>query len=212
MGADADRIFALIASERRGLADTLAGLDADQWATPSLCAGWTVRDVVGHLVVAFEVSVPALLLQVVRNLGNFDRAMDHFAREKARRPTDDLVETLRRNADHRFTPPGSGPEAPLTDIVVHGEDIRRPLGIRREIDPEPLRVVLDRNAGGAKGFVPKARVAGLRFVATDLEWSKGTGAEVRGPGLSLAVAICGRRAGLDDCEGDGVATLRDRLP
>jgi len=34
-----------IHAERAALADDLAGLSAEQWATPSLCQGWTVHQV-----------------------------------------------------------------------------------------------------------------------------------------------------------------------
>lgn len=201
----------MIADERVALADLLDGLTPEQWATPSLCEGWTVRDVAGHLLVAFEVAVPTVLLRLVRCRFGFERAMDELAREQARRPTTELASVLRANAASRFTPPLSGPSAPLTDVLVHGEDIRRPLGIHRAIAPERLRVALDAMAGGAKGFVPRSRVEGLAFEATDLDWRAGTGATVRGAGLDLLVAILGRPVALDALTGDGVAVLRDRL-
>jgi uncharacterized protein (TIGR03083 family) len=36
--------------QRARLATTLAALDVDQWAAPSRCEGWSVQDVVSHLV------------------------------------------------------------------------------------------------------------------------------------------------------------------
>ena len=48
---------------------------------------------------------------------------------------------------------------------------------------------------------------GLRLVATDVDWTEGDGPEVHGPGLSL-LAMGGRSAGIDECEGDGVTLLR----
>lgn len=206
-----DEVFGMIAEERRALADLLDTLTPEQWATPSLCAGWTVREVAAHLVVPFEVSVPSLMLRLVRSLGSYDRAMDGATREVAARPTTELAARLRANADHRFTPPMSGPEAPLTDVVVHGQDIRRPLGIAHGIEPEHLRVALDRMAGGALGFVPRSRVAGLRFEATDLDWSAGDGALVRGPAEAILLAITGRPVALADLDGDGADRLADRI-
>jgi uncharacterized protein (TIGR03083 family) len=206
-----DEAFGMIAEERRALADLLDTLTPEQWATPSLCAGWTVREVAAHLVVPFEVSVPSLMLRLVRSLGSYDRAMDGATREVAARPTTELAARLRANADHRFTPPMSGPEAPLTDVVVHGQDIRRPLGIAHGIEPEHLRVALDRMAGGALGFVPRSRVAGLRFEATDLDWSAGDGALVRGPAEAILLAITGRPVALADLDGDGADRLADRI-
>ncbi len=40
----------MVHTERAALIDDLAGLTEDQWASPSLCAGWTVHDVAAHLV------------------------------------------------------------------------------------------------------------------------------------------------------------------
>ena len=36
--------------QRRRLEATLTGLDADAWSAPSRCDGWSVQDVVAHLV------------------------------------------------------------------------------------------------------------------------------------------------------------------
>jgi uncharacterized protein (TIGR03083 family) len=191
-----DEVFGMIAEERRALADLLDTLTPGQWSTPSLCTDWTVREVAAHLVVPFEVSVPSMALRMVRSLGSYDRAMDGATRELAARPTNELAAQLRANADNRFTPPLSGPEAPLTDVVVHGQDIRRPLGIAHRVEPGHLRVALDRMAGGALGFVPRSRVAGLRFEATDLGWSAGDGAVVRGPAEAILLAITGRPVAL----------------
>ena len=42
-------IWTTIAAERGALTDDLANLTPAQWDTPSLCSGWTVRDIVAHL-------------------------------------------------------------------------------------------------------------------------------------------------------------------
>ena len=64
-----------------------------------------------------------------------------------------------------------------------------------------------------KGFVPKGRVAGLAYRATDLDWSggPGDGAVLEGPAEALLLAICGRAVALADLTGDGVEVLRTRL-
>ncbi len=56
----------------------------------------------------------------------------------------------------------------------------------------------------------KDRIAGLRLVATDTDWSHGEGPEVRGPAEALLMATCGRRVALDDLQGPGLDTLRSR--
>jgi uncharacterized protein (TIGR03083 family) len=104
-----------------------------------------------------------------------------------------------------------GPEAPLTDLTDHGSDIRRPLGQTVPIPKERANAVLDFLVTAPQGFVNKKRLAGLRFEATDIEWSHGDGQPVRGPAEALIMAITGRAVALSDLEGEGVATLRSRI-
>ncbi len=204
--------FAEIADERRGLAELVSGLTDEQWATRSLCSAWTVRDVVAHLVVPLEVGMPRFALAMLRARGNFDRANDRLARELARRPVGELVEVLRRKADSRFTPPGMGPEAPLTDLLVHGLDIRRPLGLPRELPPERLRTALTFAVSTPLGgSVTRDTLGDLRFAADDLDWAHGSGPAVTGPAEALLLAVTGRTAALRQLEGDGVPVLRSRL-
>ena len=205
-------VFAEIADERRSLAALLSGLPEDQQAAPSLCSEWQVRDVVGHLVVPLEVSTPRFVLAVLARGGDFDRANVRLAREQARRPWAELVEVLRRKAGSRFTPPGSGPEAPLTDLLVHGLDIRRPLGLAREVPAERLRTALAHvtSARGRVG-IRKGALTGLQFAADDVDWAHGAGPPVRGSAEALLLAVTGRATALDQLSGDGVPLLRSRL-
>lgn len=204
--------FAEIADERRGLADTLSGLTAEQRATQSLCSAWSVHDVVAHLVVPLEVGMPRFALAMVMSRGDFDRANVRLTREQARRPFGELLDVLRRKAGSRFTPPGAGPEAPLTDLLVHGLDIRRPLSMPRVIPEQRLRTSLGYVTDpSSRGVVRKGALDGLRFEADDLEWSHGSGPVVRGPAEALLLAVTGRTTALDHLGGDGVPTLRNRL-
>lgn len=183
-------IFAEIADERRGLADLVSGLSVEQQATPSLCGEWTVRDVVAHLVVPLQVGIPKFALTMLVWRGNFDRANVRLARAQARRPFVELVDVLRRKAGSRFTPPGSGPEAPLSDLLVHSLDIAWPLRLTRDLREKRLRTSLTYlTAGPAPGFVARGALTGLRFEATDLEWAQGDGLPVRGTGEALLMAV-----------------------
>jgi uncharacterized protein (TIGR03083 family) len=204
--------FAEIADERRSLAALLAELTDEQQAAQSLCSEWSVHDVVAHLVVPLEVGIPKFALAMLVCRGNFDRANVRLAREQARRPFRELTEVLRRKADSRFTPPGSGPESPLTDLLVHGLDIRWPLGLPREIPEERLRTSLTfLTAAPVGGIVPTGALDGLRFEADDLDWAHGSGPPVRGNADALLLAITGRRAAFAHLSGDGVPALRSRL-
>jgi uncharacterized protein (TIGR03083 family) len=199
-----------IRDERLQLVERLQHLTPEQWRTPSLCAGWTVQDVLAHLTTPFLVSKPAMMLRFLRHRG-IDRAMDVTARELGRREPAELLETLRSNAGSAFRPPGMPRTMPLTDVVCHGADIRWALGepVADWGDPQRLRPVLDLLVSplAAAGFVPPGRLKGLRLVAEDSDWSHGDGAEVRGPSLPLAMAVLGRPAAGAAVTGPGVQRL-----
>ena len=201
----------MIAQQRRSLADTLSGLDTRQWTTQSLCRGWTVHDVAAHLLMPLVTSLPKVLVAMTRSGFNFDRANVKLTAAVARRTNDEIVHGLRANADRNFKPPGMGYEAPLTDVIVHGQDIRRPLGIHHAFDPEHLRRSLTFLSGKSQGFVPKGLTDGIRFEATDFDWSGGDGAVARGTGEAILLTMTGRRIAVADLEGPGVDTLRGRL-
>ena len=203
-----DDMFAAIAAERRELADVLDGLVNAQWATQSLCSEWTVRDVAGHLVMPLVTGPMTIARTVVRARGNLARANVISSRQVADDHRDELPSLLRAHAQSRFTPPFGGPQAPLTDLLVHGQDIRRPLGLDRAFDPARLRATLDfLSTRGAFAF--GATRADVAWVATDLDWRSGRpGApEVRGPAEAVLLARAGRRVALADLSGDGVARV-----
>lgn len=205
-------LFADIADERRITADFLATLDDEQWATPSLCEGWTVHDVAAHLLMPLVTSSWAFAAAMLRHRMSFDRANTDLTATVAKRSNDEIISELREHAEDRFTPPGLGPAAPLTDLLIHGEDMRRPLRLSRDFEASRLIVALDfLTSGNRLGFVPPSRLTGFRFAATDLNWSFGEGVDVLGPAESLMLAIAGRPAALPDLIGEGVDELAARI-
>jgi uncharacterized protein (TIGR03083 family) len=205
-------ILAMIADERRRVADLVDSLSPQQLDTPSLCGRWTVKEVAGHLLAA--VAAPRSLFVPLMLRSGFDihKANARLAQMTARRPAADLAAGLRENAENPFRPPIVGYPGQLTDLQVHGQDMRRPLGLPHGLRPDRLRVSLDFLVGGrAPGFVPRGRPAGLRFATTDLDWAWGTGPAVRGRAEAVMLALTGRMGVLAELEGDGVAVLRDRL-
>lgn len=204
--------FAEIADERRVVAEMLSGLTKQQQSMRSLCDEWSVHDVAAHLIMPLEVGMPKFLLTMLACRGDFDRANVHLTRQQARRPLDEIVEVLRRKAASRFTPPGSGPEAPLTDLLVHGLDIRWPLGLTRDIPEVRVQTSLGfLTSLSAQGLVAKGLLAGLRFEADDVDWTHGHGPIVNGAAEALLLALSGRSAALSALTGDGLPTLRARL-
>ncbi len=205
-------VFAAAAEQRRGLADLVESLDDAQLATPSLCAGWDVRTVAGHLVAALILTPRSLVTPLVRARGSLDTANTLMARDVARRPVFELAALLRRHATKRIAPPVTGPRAPLTDTLVHGGDMRLPLGIPHDPAPAAVRFCLDFvTAGRPIGFLPLGRLRGLRLQATDQDWAWGEGDAVSGRGIDLLMAACGRTATLPALAGPGSALLAERL-
>ena len=205
-------LLPMIADERRRIADLVDSLSPAQLATPSLCGSWTVQQVAGHLVAAVAAPRRLLLPVIVRSGFNIHRANARLAEVMADRPAGRLADDLRANAENPFRPPVVGYPGQLTDLQVHGQDIRRPLGLPADLRPERVRPALDFLVGGrAVGFVPKSRPAGLRFEAADLDWAWGSGPVVRGTAEAVMLALTGRPIVLAELDGNGVATLRDRL-
>ncbi len=140
---DRELIWTSIATERRRLADELEGLTEEQWATPSQCAAWTVDEVAAHLIVPFEISTPRFVAAMIRHRGNLDRVILAMTAKVAARTTRaERIATLRSNAENPWRPPRLGPEIPLSEIVVHGQDIRRPLGLECPVPAETVDLSL----------------------------------------------------------------------
>ena len=200
----------LATAERRDLADYLDTLTEEQWEEPSLCPGWAVRDVVGHLPSYDELGWPAVVALFARSRFSLARCNQVGVERSRRLSTQQLVARLRAHAAPRGITAMFGGAIALTDGVIHHQDIRRALGHPRTVPEERLVAALD--------FAPRARALpapeiarGLRLVATDVDWAHGAGPEVEGPGEALLVALAGRRQGLAGLEGPGLATLADRV-
>ncbi|MEJ5946113.1 maleylpyruvate isomerase family mycothiol-dependent enzyme [Pseudokineococcus basanitobsidens] len=201
-------------ANRRRVADLVERLDEAQLASPSLCAGWSCRDVVGHLVMAVDLSVPRFLLEVLRDRGRVARTSTRVAQQVGARPVPDLVHALREHAGDRLSPPGVGPTGPFVDSCIHLRDIALPLDLDDGPPLEDWARVLDllrTPQARAAGFLPRGRLDGLRLRATDQGWSAGTGAEVAGTSEALALAATGRAVGLAELEGPGLPLLRQRV-
>ena len=206
-----DQIHAATAQERRRIADLIDDLDEAQLATPSLCAGWDVKTVAAHLVsVLAEGTLRVMWLGARR--GSPDRAIDELARRRAQRPAAEIAASLRDLADHRYWRPP--PQAPglLAEVLAHSGDIRIPLGLPFEPDPQPTAIALDFLTGPVPiGLVPLGRLRGIRLQATDIDRTWGKGQEIRGRSAELLMAAVGRNAVLDALDGPGLPSLRQRI-
>ncbi len=204
-------VFAAVANERRQIASLLDGLDDEQLATPSLCAGWDVTTVGAHIVSTVMVGTPAFLRVAVRR-GSMARAIDEMARHRAQQPAVEIINSLRACADRPISPPLFGPLDPLADVLVHSGDIRIPLGLPFEPDPELAALAMEFLTGPWPfGFVPLGRLRGIRLHGSDIGRTWGDGAEVRGPVSALMLAVSGRSALLHLLDGPGLPQFRRRL-
>ncbi len=204
-------VWSVVHAERAALVRDLETLSPEQWEMPSLCDGWTVHDVVAHLVDTARTTRVGFVLGLARARFDFDRQNAvGVARHRGDNPAETLAR-LRAVATRTSTPP-----APLVsrivEEVVHGEDVRRPLGLRRDYPAdaveEALRLQVRTSAsfGGARELV-----AAVRLAATDADVTIGEGPEVTGPLLSLLLAVSGRTVALEDLSGAGVPALTDAL-
>lgn len=199
-----------IETERRALADDLAAAPPTAWDAQSLCSEWKVRDVVAHLNAATEMTTGQALRGLVANGLNFNRFMARDAIARGAADPVELLAALRDRASSHARPPMAKPVDVLLDTVCHAQDIRRPLGIKREIPFETLVLAADRIKGYGFPFGTKKSIAGLRLVATDGDWSNGEGPEVAGPLEALVMTMSGRTSVADDLSGPGLGTFRSR--
>lgn len=196
-----------VVAERRSQVELYESLTDEQWRAPSLCAGWSVHELLAHTSMPFRYSVPRLVVEIVRARGSFDRMADRRARADAVELTpEQLVATLRDNVGHPWSPPGGGPLGALSHDVIHGLDAAVALGLDDHASPQWVAVVLS-------GMRPRhlagfgVDLTGIELRATDADWSHGAGDVVRGRAQDLLLVLCGRRVRADRLEGDAVARL-----
>jgi uncharacterized protein (TIGR03083 family) len=191
--APATDITSLIAAERRELAEVLAGLPGESWDSPTLCAGWRVREVVAHITMPFRYRPPRFAAEMIRSRGNFNRMADRCARRDATAPPAQLAAALRDNENKAWKPPGGGYQGALTHDVMHGLDITVALGLGRQVPPERLAIVLDGITAAKSVRFFGTDLDGVELRADDLDWSFGSGTPVSGSAQDLALVICGRK-------------------
>ena len=199
----------LVHAEREALAADLGTLTDDQWAAPSLCGDWTVRDVLGHMIATAKMTSPKFFVSMAAAGFRFNNmTAKGVAAEATAQPGDGLA-NFRSHLKDTTAPPGPV-EAMLGEAVIHPADIRTPLGIPHDYPEEALIRVADFYKGSNLIVGAKRRIDGLTLRATDTGWSTGSGPEVTGPQLSLILAMTGRSAALADLSGDGLGTLKSR--
>jgi uncharacterized protein (TIGR03083 family) len=208
-----DQVWRVIGEQRLSLAGLLEQLSDEEWRQPSLCAGWTVRDVAAHLTLQ-QLGPGGLIAMMARWRGSIDQTIHHAAcRRAAARPAGQIIGGIRDMAGSRRHTLGVTYLETLTDILVHGQDIAIPLGRRQHMPPRAAAIAASRVLTMRwPPPLPAARkVAGFQLTATDTPWSYGEGPQVSGPIGALLLVCAGRLAALPQLSGEGAAGLAARL-
>jgi len=198
-----------IHAERKAIIDDCENLTAEQWATPSLCAGWTVHDLLAHQLATAKTTPGGFIRKFAGSGFSFPKMVDKdIAHERAGGPTATLAAF--KAAYQRTTSPPGPKQSWLAEAVIHSEDMRQPLGLKRDYPMDALVTLLDFHKKSNAIIGSRKRIEGLSLKATDTSWSTGTGPAVEGPALALLMGMTGRKAHLDQLTGDGVEILRGR--
>jgi uncharacterized protein (TIGR03083 family) len=200
----------LIRAERVALIADLENVPDAQWSTQSLCAGWTVRDVLAHMTTTAKMTPVRFFARLAGTGFRFNRFNANGIKEEQGATPAEALANFKAQLDRTTRPPGPI-DAMVGEVVIHGQDIRRPLGIAHTFQPEALTLVGNFVTRGNLLLGGKRRSTGLKLTATDVDWSHGDGPEVKGPLASIILALTGRKAGLSDLSGDGLATLTGRV-
>jgi uncharacterized protein (TIGR03083 family) len=209
MTMDKAEVWHHIHAERAALATTLAGLPAESWRHESLCAGWTVHDVAAHVIATPQIGWRQVAAMSLRNLGRGYNTMIYreVKRTAARETRESILADYERYAGSTHHVPVTTSVEPLVDALVHHQDVVRPLGLTRAMDPRAAAVAADRVRALSFLMGTRRLVKGVRMVATDVDWTRGSGPTVEGPVQELLMLCAGRRPDPDLVTGDGLGLL-----
>lgn len=208
-GADSDALWSATHAERAALAHDLARLDDRQWAQPSLCGQWVIEDVVAHLTAAASIGPLRWLTSALGARFDFDVHNDRRLAEHRGATPAETLERFRRVITSTTSPLGPT-TAWLGEVIVHAQDIRRPLGLPHTPPVDNLTPVAVFYARRDFTVAGHSAIDGLRMEATDGCFHAGSGPLVRGTTLALTMAMAGRGVYCDDLVGPGVPSLRAR--
>jgi uncharacterized protein (TIGR03083 family) len=207
--ADVDAM-AMAREERAALVELLESLTPEQWDAPTLCEQWRVREVIAHMFSYDELSTIGALGRLLRNGMSLDRANAAGLARYADHTPEQLVALARSHLQPSGLTAKFGGRIALADAMIHQQDIRRTLGLPRQIPALRIATVLE-FATTARPLAAAPRIAGLTLTATDVDWSSGAGPEVRGPAEPLLMAMVGRRGITPELNGPGVEVLAARI-
>ena len=190
---DKDTVWRHIHEQRRALADHLAGLEEAEWEHPSLCAGWTVRDVAAHVISTPQIGWAEVARLAPSMMLGYNRAIFRATKKAGRAAPADILGDYARYAGSRHHVPVTTHVEPLIDVLVHSQDILRPLRIEHAMPVDAAAFAADRARLEARIFGTASTLRGLRLVATDTDWDRGRGEQVvEAPMQDLLMFVTGR--------------------
>lgn len=196
---DVEGVWRVIDAERASLAALLAGLSSKQWAAPSACTGWTVQDVAAHVIAHPQYRLRHLPGMVWRGRSGFNAITYVEGKRRGEQRAEQILSDFERLAGSRRLAPFTTPAEALVDVLVHSQDIARPLGIEHPMPADAAAVAATRTLGQAWVFGTRELLRAKRLVATDVDWSHGTGPVVRAPIAELLMLTTGRAGRVSAC-------------
>ena len=201
-----ERVWDVVVHERLALLAQLRDLSPEEWDHPSLCAGWRVRDVAAHVISAPQLTWGPTLRAMRGVWRGYNRMILLDGQRRGAAPVADILEQYERWAEVRRGPATVTHVEPLVDVLVHSQDILRPLGRSHQPPRDAAAVAADRCRLLAPLSGSTALVRGTRMRATDVDWERGRrGPWIEGPMVELLMACAGRTPDVDLLSGDGVA-------
>jgi len=206
---DKDLAYGYLAAEQSDFVGLVRGLQPSQWEAESLCDGWDVHDVTVHAACGRKSLWEGLKLWASVGFGSPHKANAKEVEEHRGMPNDQLVHWLATSIPKKGTTDSMNQ---LRGLMIHQQDIRRPLRLAREIPRDRLVAVLELGLTriGDLNLGSRKRSAGLTLIATDIHWTHGVGPDVRGSGEAILMALAGRQSALSELSGDGAAQLASR--
>lgn len=170
-------------AERGEFVATIESLDDEQFDKgETLCAQWTPRDVLAHLL-----GLDTAMVDYAR-AGGIGRGNARIVDSYKAKSRDELTAIAHRWADAPALHTRIAAAFLLGDLCIHHQDVLRPMGRTRALDSRRSAAILREGVvlGGAKLF-------SHRVVPTDGGRPLGRGREVRGTREALGLWLAGRQ-------------------
>jgi uncharacterized protein (TIGR03083 family) len=175
------------------LANTLAAQPDSVWETPSLCAGWRVREVIAHVTMFARMTDEEFNSELDRYGGDFQRLSDTVASRDAELAIEVHLRNLQSDTLAQWQPPGGGVLGALHHAVVHALDVTNAAEMDRPCSAEVALAILENLTTNQVALRFDVSLENLRLRATDLTWTWGGGeSEIVDSSGHLISLLCGR--------------------